>query len=372
MLIGIPKEIKDHEFRVGATPAGIKTLVAAGHRVLVQANAGAAIGYGDALYAAAGADIVATAADVYAADLIVKVKEPLPAEWPLLHEGQIVFGYFHLAPAPELTAALLARQIVAIAYETITDSQGATPLLTPMSEVAGRLSVQAGATALQMAYGGSGTLLGGVPGVPPAKVVILGGGVVGTNAAKIAIGMGADVTLLDVSHARLRQLDDIFGARLKTCYSDAHAIAELTRDADLVIGAIYLHGKRAPKLLTRATIAAMRPGSVLVDVAIDQGGCSETSRPTTHSDPLYMDEGVVHYCVGNMPAAVARTATQALTQVTLPYALQIASQGWKAALKDNAGLRNGLNLCLGQVTHAAVAEDLGYPCVAPGLVLDKG
>jgi alanine dehydrogenase len=370
MLIGIPKEIKDHEFRVGATPAGVKTLVAAGHKVRIQANAGAAIGYGDALYTAAGADIAATAAETYAADLIVKVKEPLPAEWPLMHEGQIIFGYFHLAPAPELTAGLLARGIVAIAYETITDSQGTTPLLTPMSEVAGRISVQAGATALQMAYGGSGTLLGGVPGVLPAKVVILGGGVVGTNAAKIALGMGADVTLLDVSHVRLRQLDDIFGARLKTCYSDAHAIAEQTRDADLVIGAIYLHGKRAPKLLTRATVAAMRPGSVLADVAIDQGGCSETSRPTTHSDPFYVEEGVVHYCVSNMPAAVARTSTQALTQVTLPYALQIANQGWKAALKDNAGLRNGLNLCMGQVTHAAVAEDLGYAWVAPELVLD--
>ena len=371
MLIGIPKEIKDHEFRVGAPPAGVKSLVAAGHQVLLESGAGEAISYSNEMYAAAGAMIVATAAEVYAADLIVKVKEPQAAEWPLLREGQIVFGYFHLAPAPDLTAALLDRKIIAIAYETITDSQGTTPLLTPMSEVAGRLAVQAGATALQMAYGGNGTLLGGVPGVPPAKVVILGGGVVGSNAAKIAIGMGADVTLLDVNHTRLRQLDDLFGSHLKTCYSDAHAIEERVRGADLVIGAVYLHGKRAPKLITRATVAAMRPGTVLVDVCIDQGGCSETSRPTTHSEPLYIDEGVVHYCVSNMPAAAARTSTQALTQVTLPYVLLLANQGWQAALRNNPTLRSGLNLCMGQVTHAAVAEDLGYPCVAPELVLDK-
>jgi alanine dehydrogenase len=372
MLIGIPKEIKDHEFRVGATPAGVKTLVASGHSVLLENNAGAAIGYSNEMYAVAGAKIVATAAEVYAADLIVKVKEPQPAEWPLLREGQIVFGYLHLAPAPDLAATLLDRKIIAIAYETITDIQGATPLLTPMSEVAGRLSVQAGATALQMAYGGRGILLGGVPGVPPAKVVILGGGTVGANAAKIAIGMGADVTLLDINHVRLRQLDDMFGARLKTCYADPHATEELVRDADLVIGAVYLPGRRAPKLISRACIASMRPGSVLVDVCIDQGGCSETSRPTTHSNPLYMDEGVVHYCVSNMPAAVARTSTQALTQVTLFYVLQLANQGWQVELRNNPALRSGLNLYRGKVTHAAVAEDLGYPYFAPELLLDKG
>lgn len=369
MLIGIPKEIKDHEFRVGATPNGVKTLVAAGHQVRVQAGAGIAIGFSDAAFGTAGAIIVESAAEVYDADLIIKVKEPQTAEYPMLREGQILFGYFHLAPAPELTAALLKRKIVAIAYETITDDRGGTPLLTPMSEVAGRLSVQVGADALQMINGGNGTLLGGVPGVLPGKVLILGGGVVGTNAAKIALGMGAEVTLLDLSHDRLRQLDDLFGARIKTCYSDPHIIEDLAQDADLIIGAVYLHGKRAPKLLSRHTIAAMRAGSVLVDVSIDQGGCSETSHPTTHSNPLYMDSGVVHYCVSNMPAAVARTATQALTHATFPYALQLANLGWQVALKNNPEMISGLNLCLGHVTHEAVAQDLGYPLIAPESLL---
>ncbi len=369
MLIGIPKEIKDHEFRVGATPSGVRALVAAGHAVRVESGAGARIGFGDDLYRAVGAEIVPGPAEVYEAEMILKVKEPQPGEFPLLREGQILFGYLHLAPAPELAAALLARKVVGIAYETVTDSQGATVLLTPMSEVAGRLAAQAGASALQMISGGNGTLLGGVPGVPPARVVVLGGGTVGTNAAKMAIGLGADVTLLDISHARLRRLDDVFGSRLKTCYSEPQAIEEFTRAADLVIGAIYLPGKRAPKLLSRATVAAMAPGSVLVDVAIDQGGCAETSRPTSHSAPTYIEHGVVHYCVTNMPAACARTSTLALTQATLPYALRIAAKGYRQALTDDRGLRDGLNLCLGQITHPAVAQDLDRAFVPPDQAL---
>lgn len=360
MLIGIPKEIKDHEYRVGATPAGVAQLTAAGHQVLVETGAGARIGYTDDAYRAAGAEIVAGPTQVYAADLIIKVKEPQPSELPLLRAGQMLFCYLHLAADAELTRALIERKIVGIAYETVTDVQGGTPLLMPMSEVAGRLSIQAGARCLEMAGGGNGTLLSGVPGVPPAKVVILGGGAVGSNAARMAIGLGADVTLLDISHARLHYLEDVFGARLKTCYSDAHAIKELVPDADLVVGAIYLQGKRAPKLISRANIAAMRPGSALVDVAIDQGGCAETSRPTSHSHPTYIEEGVVHYCVTNMPAACARTSTQALTQVTLPYALRLANQGWRQAMLADVHLRNGLNLCLGTVSHPAVATDLGY------------
>jgi alanine dehydrogenase len=361
MLIGIPKEIKDHEFRVGATPAGVRALSTAGHRVLIESGAGTRIGFTDELYRQAGGHIVDTPADVYMADMIVKVKEPQPSEYSLLRDGQILFGYLHLAPAPELTRALLERGSVGIAYETVTDASDATPLLVPMSEVAGRLAIQAGAHALEMENGGNGTLLGGVPGVLPGKVTILGGGTVGANAAKMAIGLGADVTLLDVNLHRLRQLDDIFGTTLKTCYSEPEAIERLTRDADLVIGSILLPGKRAPKLLTRATIAAMKNGAVLVDVAIDQGGCSETSRPTTHSHPLYVEEGVVHYCVTNMPAACARTSTLALTQATLPYALQLADLGYHEALAGNAGLRGGLNVHRGKVTHAGVAQDLGLP-----------
>ena len=369
MLIGIPKEIKDHEYRVGATPSGVAQLTAAGHQVLVETGAGNKIGYADDAYRAAGAEIVAGPTQVYAADLIVKVKEPQPSELALLRAGQTLFCYLHLAADAELTRALIERKIVGIAYETVTDAQGGTPLLLPMSEVAGRLSIQAGARCLEMAGGGNGTWLSGVPGVPPAKVVILGGGAVGSNAARMAIGLGADVTLLDISHAKLRYLEDVFGARLKTCYSDAHAINALVPDADLVIGAIYLQGKRAPKLISRANIAAMRPGSALVDVAIDQGGCAETSRPTSHSHPTYIEEGVVHYCVANMPAACARTATQALTNATLPYVLALADKGWKEALKADAGLRKGLNLHLGQVTHAGLAVDLGCSCISPDAVL---
>ncbi len=363
MRIGIPKEIKDHEYRVGVTPAGVSALIAQGHQVLVETFAGARIGFGDALYEAAGA-MIAGRNEVYGCDMIVKVKEPQPSEVALLHEGQLLFCYLHLAPEPELTRGLLERKVVGIAYETVTDAQGTLPLLTPMSEVAGRLAVQAGATALQIANGGSGVLLGGVPGVAPGKVVILGGGAAGLNAAKMAAGLGAEVTVLDISLARLRHLDDVFGMRVKTRFSEPAAIAELVREADLVIGAVLLPGKRAPRLLTRDMVKAMKPGSALVDIAIDQGGCAETSRPTTHSDPTYVEHGVVHYCVTNMPGAVARTATLALTQATLPLVLELADKGHARALLDNPGLRDGLNVFRGQVTHPAVAADLGYACEA--------
>jgi len=365
MLIGVPKEIKDHEYRVGVTPAGVRALAAAGHEVLVQSGAGQRIGFSDERYVAAGARIAATAAEIYACPMVVKVKEPQPAELPLLHAGQVLFTYFHLASAPELTARLLERQIVAIAYETVTDAQGGLPLLTPMSEVAGRIAIQAGATALQLANGGNGVLLGGVPGVAPARVVVLGAGTVGTQAARMALGAGADVTILDINLSRLRYLDDAFGPHLKTRYSEMQALEELVSGADLVVGSVLIPGKRAPKLLSRDLVKTMTPGAVLVDVAIDQGGCAETSRPTTHSQPTYVEEGVVHYCVTNMPAAVARTSTQALTHATLPHALQLANLGWRSALRDNAGLCGGLNLCLGEVTHPHVAEDLGYAYCEP-------
>lgn len=358
MLIGVPKEIKDHEYRVGVTPGGVSILGRAGHRVLVQANAGLRIGFSDAAYTAAGATIVNSAAEAYTADMIIKVKEIQPGEWDLLKSGQILFTYLHLAPEPELTAKLLEKGVTGVAYETVTDANGGLPLLVPMSIIAGRLSIQMGAWALQMASGGNGTLLAGAPGVAPGKVLILGGGTVGTHAAKIAVGMGADTTILDVNPMRLRYLDDIFGFRLKTGFSDAHTIETLAPEADIVVGGVLIPGKLAPKIVTRKMIASMQPGSVFVDVAIDQGGCSETSHATTHSDPTYVEEGVVHYCVGNMPGAVARTSTLALTQVTLPYALELAGKG-VAALKDNAGLRDGLQIYHGMVTHENVARDLG-------------
>ena len=359
MRIGVPKEIKDHEYRVGVTPAGVAALTASGHEVLVETAAGARIGFNDALYEAAGA-MIAGRTEIYACDMIVKVKEPQPSEWPLLRAGQILFCYLHLAPDPDLTRGLLERKIIGIAYETVTDAQGNLPLLIPMSEVAGRIAVQAGATALQISNGGSGILLGGVPGVAPGKVVILGGGAAGVNAAKMALGIGADVTVLDINLARLRYLDDVFSMRVKTRYSVAQAIGELTREADLVIGAVLIPGKCAPRLLSRAMVRAMQPGSAFVDIAIDQGGCAETSRPTSHSQPTYVEEGVVHYCVTNMPGATARTSTLALTQATFPLALEIANKGYQQALLENPGLRNGLNLHLGQVAHPAVAADLGY------------
>ena len=360
MQIGVPKEIKDHEFRVGLTPTGVRALVAAGHEVRVETRAGAAIGYADERYTAAGAQVVETATQAFACPMVIKVKEPQPAEIGLLRENQILFTYLHLAADAELTRHLLERKIIGIAYETVTDPQGRLPLLTPMSEVAGRIAIQAGATSLQMNHGGSGVLLGGVPGVMPGKVTILGAGSVGTEAAKMALGLGADVTIVDINLNRLRYLDDIFGGRLKTCYSQAGAIEALVTAADLVIGSVLIPGKSAPKLISRELLGRMRPGSVLVDVAIDQGGCAETSRPTTHSQPTYVESGIVHYCVTNMPAACARTSTQALTHATLPYALKLASLGYREAMRQDTGLLNGLNLHLGQVTHPNVASDLGY------------
>lgn len=359
MRIGVPREIKDHEFRVGLTPQGVRALHEAGHEVCVETHAGSAIGFHDALYREAGASIVASPQEVYACDLVIKVKEPQPGETPLLREGLALFCYLHLAASRELTGQLLHSKAICIAYETVLDASGSLPLLTPMSAVAGRLSIQMGAWALTMANGGSGVLLSGVPGVAPGRVTILGGGVVGANAARIALGMGADVTVLERDPAKLRHLEEVFGAQLKTRYSDTDEIESCVRKADLVVGAVLLPGKHAPKLISRALIQSMRPGSVLVDVSIDQGGCAATSRPTTHSQPLYIEEGVVHYCVTNMPAATARTSTLALTHATLPYVLALANQGVKQAMLNDAGLKNGLNICAGHVTHSELAEDLG-------------
>ncbi len=359
MKIGVPKEIKNHEYRVGVTPAGAKVLVDAGHDVLIQSQAGEAIGFHDQMYQAVGAQIVSGPEQVYQCPMVIKVKEPQASEFPLLWEGQILFTYLHLAPDPEQTRQLLAQKVIGIAYETVTDQAGCLPLLVPMSEVAGRIAVQAGAFGLQMINGGRGVLLGGVPGVQRGNVVVLGGGVVGTEAAKMALGLGADVTILDNNLARLRQLDDLFGPALKTRFSEAHALEELVTEADLVVGAVLLPGHAAPKLVSRELVQKMRKGAVIVDVAIDQGGCVETSRPTSHSDPYYVEEGVVHYCVTNMPGACARTATMALTNATLPYALQLAAQG-EEALRQNPGLLDGLNVYKGYVTNQAVAQDLGY------------
>ncbi len=364
MKIGIPKEIKDHEFRVGATPSGVKALTEAGHEVLIETGAGAAIGFSDDLYRGAGAR-VANREEVFACAMVIKVKEPQPSEYPLLWEGQILFTYLHLAPDPLQTRALVERKVIAIAYETVTDQRGHLPLLVPMSEVAGRLAIQAGANALQMINGGRGVLLGGVPGVPPGRVVIVGGGIVGSQAARMALGLGADVTLLDIDLERLRALDDLFGPALKTRYSDSYTIGELLQEADLVVGAVLIPGKQAPKLITRDHIKSMKQGAVLVDVAIDQGGCAETARPTTHSDPIYVVDGIVHYCVANMPGAVAHTATWALTHATLPYALRLASEGYRRALMNHPGLRDGLNVCLGKITNKNVADDLGYVYTPP-------
>jgi len=369
MKIGIPKEIKNHEYRVGATPGMVRTLVEAGHQVDVQANAGTQIGFTDEMFAAAGAKIVPAAADVYTNDMIIKVKEPQESEFPLIGEDQILFCYLHLAPDPVQTKHLIDSKCVAIAYETVTDAQNRLPLLVPMSEIAGRIAIQVGATTLQMNNGGKGLLLGGVPGVFPARVVVIGGGVVGTEAARMAMGLGANVTVIDKDLNRLRALDALFGPNLKTLYSTSLSIEEATASADLVVGAILLPGKTAPKLITRKMVSQMTPGSVIVDVAIDQGGCSETSRPTTHAHPTYVVDGVVHYCVTNMPGACARTSTLALTNATLDYALMIANKGYKQALKDSIGLRNGLNVCHGHVTNDSVAADLNYDYVAPEKLL---
>ncbi|MGE5526783.1 MAG: alanine dehydrogenase [Rhodospirillaceae bacterium] len=365
MLIGVPKEIKNHEYRVGLTPPGVHALVAAGHKVQVQTHAGLRVGFPDALYRDAGATIVPDAAAAYEAELVIKVKELQRSEFPLLHAGQIIYGYHHFAPDPVLLQAMLDARVACVAYETVTDAKGGLPLLTPMSQIAGRLAPQVGAWALQMANGGSGVLLAGVPGVPPARVVVIGGGIVGQNAGRIAMGMGADVTLLEKTPARLVQLDDIYGPRMKLALSTRACLEPLVRNADLVIGAVLLPGKQTPKLVTRDDVKHMRPGSVIVDVAIDQGGICETSRPTSHDAPLYVEEGVVHYCVTNMPAAVARTATLALTQVTLDYAVAIASKGLARAIRDDAGLRAGLQTCGGHVTHEGLAQDTGREYLAP-------
>jgi len=366
MLIGVPKEIKNHEYRVGMTPLSVREAARQGHKVWVQANAGAGIGATDADYAAAGATIIPSAAEIFAkADLLVKVKEPQAAERAMLRQGQTLYTYLHLAPDPEQTRDLVNSGAVCIAYETVTSPRGGLPLLAPMSQVAGRMSVQSGAHCLEKAQGGRGVLLGGVPGVAPAKVVILGGGVVGTNAAAIALGMGAEVTILEKSTERMEELVARFGTQLKTIYSTQGAVEDECATADLVIGGVLIPGAAAPKLVTRAMLKDWKPGAVLVDVAIDQGGCAETSKATTHAEPTYVVDNVIHYCVANMPGGVARTSTYALNNVTLPFALAIANKGWRKALADDAHLRNGLNVALGKVTCKAVADDLGYDYTAP-------
>lgn len=363
MIIGIPKEVKVHEYRVGATPEMVRVLVENKHHVSVQTKAGAQIGFSDEDYRLAGAQIVDSAREVYKSEMILKVKEPQETEFSLMHEGQILFCYLHLAPDPVQTKHLLDKKVIAIAYETVTDRYGRLPLLIPMSEIAGRISIQVGATSLQMNHGGKGLLLGGVPGVAPAKVVIIGGGIVGTEAARMAMGFGADVTILDKDLNRLRQLDHLFGSLLRTTYSTPSSIEEVVTRSDLVIGAVLIPGKTAPKLVTRGMVKRMSPGSVIVDVAIDQGGCTETSRPTTHADPTYVVDGVVHYCVTNMPGACARTSTLALTHATMDYVLAIANKGYVKALQDDLGFRQGLNIFKGHVTNESVAHDLGYPCM---------
>jgi alanine dehydrogenase len=356
MHIGIPKEIKDHEYRVAITPTGVRALVQAGHRVLVERDAGLAVGLEDAHYQAAGATLT-DAEGVYGADLVFKVKEPQAAELARLRPGQILFCYLHLAAAPALAQALMEKGVTAIAFETVLDQDGHTPLLAPMSQIAGRLALQMGMQALEMKNGGRGVLLSGVPGVPPARVAIIGGGVVGANAARIAVGLGTDVTLLDRDPELLRAFDDQYGGRLKTRYSNAGSIEELVSHADLVVGAAYVHGRRAPTLLPRELLRAMPNGSALVDVAIDQGGVAETSRPTTHTAPFYVEEGVVHYCVANMPGAVARTSTLALAEVTLPYLLRLAEDP-QLALDEDPGFAAGLNVAEGRITHPGLAKDL--------------
>ncbi len=361
MLVGVSKEIKNHEYRVGLTPAGVAALTRAGHQVLVETMAGVGVGFSDEMYVKAGARITATAGEIFAsAEMVVKVKEPQPAEYRQLRSGQILFTYLHLAPDPEQTKGLLASDCVAIAYETVTDDHGGLPLLKPMSEVAGRMSIQAGAQALEKSHGGLGVLLSGVPGVPPARVLVLGGGVVGINAARIAMGFGAQVTIMDISLPRLTQIDNDFGPRLLTEVSNRENISAHLPDVDLVIGGVLIPGAAAPKLISRDMLSLMRPGAVIVDVAIDQGGCLETSHATTHQDPTYVVDGVVHYCVANMPGGVARTSTLALTNATLPFVLQIANKGYRQALADNHHLAGGLNVHRGKVTYEAVARDLGY------------
>lgn len=362
MKIGCPKEIKPQEFRVGLTPNAVREAVNRGHQVTVEAGAGQGAGFADADYLAAGAAILATAEEVFAgAEMIVKVKEPQAAERARLRAGQVLFTYLHLAPDPVQTADLLASGVTAIAYETVTDDRGGLPLLAPMSEVAGRLAPQVGAWTLQKANGGRGVLLGGVPGVLPARVLVIGGGVVGTHAARVSAGMGADVTVIDRSVNRLRYLDDVFGRDFKTAYADAATTMDLARQADLIIGAVLIPGAAAPKLIARAQLAELKPGAALVDVAIDQGGCFETSRATTHQDPIYEVDGILHYCVANMPGAVARTSTLALGNATMPFMLALADKGWKRACAEDRHLLAGLNTHAGHLTYAAVGTALGLP-----------
>jgi alanine dehydrogenase len=364
MIIGVPREIKPDEHRVSVVPAGAYSLVKSGHQVLVEQGAGLGSGIPDVEYKTVGAQIVADRDELFAqADMIIKIKEPLAPEYRLLRDGQILFTFLHLAALPELAQVLLARQITAIAYETVQLSDRSLPLLAPMSEVAGRMSVQEGAKYLERHEGGRGVLLAGVPGVPPGQVTIVGGGTVGTNAAKMAVGLGAAVTIIDVNPSRLRYVDDLFQGRVRTLMSSEYAIAEMTAQSDLVIGSALVPGALAPRLVTHEMIAQMAKGAVVVDVAIDQGGCVETSRPTSHSHPTFCVDGVVHYCVTNMPGAVSRTSTFALTNVTFPYAMAIASKGWRQAIRDDPALARGLNLCDGKATHAAIAEALGLPYV---------
>jgi alanine dehydrogenase len=372
MRIGVPKEIKTHEYRVGLTPASVRELVHRGHEVVVETNLGAGIGCPDAAYRMVGAIVLDTAAEVWAAaDLVVKVKEPQPGEYGYLRPGLVLFTYLHLAPDPGQTQALVESGVTAIAYETVTDRHGRLPLLAPMSEVAGRMSIQVGAHCLEKEQGGIGVLLGGVPGVAPGNVAVIGGGVVGTNAARMAAGLGARVTVLDTSLPRLAQIDEMFAGRVQTAYANLNALEQYVLEADLVIGAVLVPGAAAPKLVTRELIGGMRNGSVVVDVAIDQGGCFETSRPTTHAHPTYVEEGVVHYCVTNMPGAVARTSAFALNNATLPFVLALADKGWVGALTGDPHLRAGLNVHGGQVTHAAVARDRGFKYVDAEVVLTK-
>jgi alanine dehydrogenase len=370
MIIGVPREIKDNEARVGVTPAGVKALTEAGHAVLVETQAGAQSSFPDEEYQNAGAEIVGEAGYVWGkSEMVVKVKEPVESEYVFFREGLVLFTYLHLAPLPVLTDRLLESKVIGIAYETVRDRQGTLPLLTPMSEVAGRMSVQVGANYLERERGGRGILLGGVPGVAPANVTIIGGGIVGTNAAKIALGFGAKVTLVDVNLNRLRDLDDIFGGRLYTLASNSYNLAQVTREADLVIGGVLIPGATAPKIVTRAMVSRMKKGAVIVDVAIDQGGCVETARPTSHSNPSYVVDGVVHYCVTNMPGAVPHTSTLALTNSTFPYLLRLANLGAREALRQDAGLADGLNTWMGTLTHRGVAESQRRPWTAAASVI---
>jgi alanine dehydrogenase len=371
MIIGVPKEIKNNENRVGLTPAGVSALCKAGHTVNVQATAGIGSGFSDEEYAAAGATMLASIEEIYKiADMIIKVKEPIELEYPLIKENQLLFTYFHFASYEPLTNAMIERKAVCLAYETVEKKDRSLPLLVPMSEVAGRMSIQEGAKYLEKPMGGRGILLGGVPGVKPANVLILGGGIVGTQAAKMAAGMSADVTIMDISIPRLRELDDILPKNVKTVFSNEYNVREAVKQADLVVGAVLIPGAKAPHLVTRDMLKIMKPGTVLVDVAVDQGGCIETCKPTTHEDPTYVIDGIIHYCVANMPGAVPYTSTLALTNATLPYALQLANKGWKKACADNEELRLGLNVVEGKVVYKGVSDAFNLPYTEVSEVLN--